>query len=209
LPSGINGFFKETKMKFKPLYFYGFIVVIAAVLLIMFTQQNNPDETTETIVQDQNMPDDDVHSKFKTGPGKENVSEEFHIKLAELKKTVEQNPNDTLAMRNYADYLTAAHKMDEAITYYEKILKVDPSRSDIHFNLSLIYYNKRDLVKAAEENQKVLKYDPDNQMALYNAGAISATNGDKKKAEEYWKKVIKIDPESRTGKLAKESLGKL
>ena len=93
--------------------------------------------------------------------------------------------------------------------HYEKILKVDRTRSDIHFALSMIYYTKMDLVKAGEQNEKVLEYDPDNQMALYNVGAISASRGDIKKAEEYWKKVVKLDPESKTGKLAKESLEKL
>lgn len=199
-------------MKFKPLYFYGAVIVAAAVLLLIFTQQSSNDQTGTTEMQNQGMPNDDVHNKLNTdgnAPSKENVSEQFHIKLAELKKAVEKNPNDTLAIRNYADFLTAGHKMDEAITYYEKILNVNPKRTDIHFSLSIIYYNKRDFIKATEENQKVLEYDPDNQMALYNVGAISATQGDKKKAEEYWQKVVKINPESGTGKLAKGNLEKL
>jgi tetratricopeptide (TPR) repeat protein len=159
------------------------------------------------------MPDDDVHKQLKSpggnSPGKENVSEEYRKKLAELKEAVDSNPSDTLAMRNYADFLSASHKMNEAIPYYEKILEVNPKRADIYFSLALIYYNKQDLVKCEDLNNSVLSFDPKNQMALYNLGAIAATQGKKDKAKEFWNKVVSINAESETGKLAKESLGKL
>ena len=73
----------------------------------------------------------------------------------------------------------------------------------------MIYYNKQDLIKCEEVNDKVLSYDPKNQMALYNIGAIAATQGDYNKAKDFWNKVVSINAESETGKLAKESLGRL
>jgi tetratricopeptide (TPR) repeat protein len=75
--------------------------------------------------------------------------------------------------------------------------------------LALIYYNKQDFVKCEEVNVKVLSFDPENQMALYNIGAIAASQGNEEKAKEFWDKVLTINSESETGKLAKESLGKL
>ena len=78
-------------------------------------------------------------------------------------------------MRDYADFLSASHKMNEAITYYEKILEINPKRADIHFALAVIYFNKQDFQKCEDENNKVLTFDPKNQMALYNLGAIAAT----------------------------------
>ena len=93
--------------------------------------------------------------------------------------------------------------------YYERILKVDPRRADVHFALAVIYYHEQDLTKCEDENNKVLSFDPKNQMALYNLGAVAATRGEVDKAKDYWNQVIEINPESETGKLAKESLPKL
>lgn len=200
-------------MKFKPIHFYGILVVVAVALLIVVGIEEAPDTTEAPIVNNQTMPDDDVHKQLKnqmsTSPGRENVSEEYKKKLAELREAVDTNPSDTLAMRNYADFLSASHKMNEAIPYYEKILKVNPKRTDIYFSLALIYYNKQDFEKCEQVNNDVLSFDPNNQMALYNLGAIAATQGNRGKAKDLWEKVISINAESETGKLANESLSRL
>jgi len=200
-------------MKFKPIYFYGILVVAAVALLIVVGIEETPDTTEAPIVNNQTMPDDDVHKQLKnqmsTSPGRENVSEEYKKKLAVLREAVDTNPSDTLAMRNYADFLSASHKMNEAIPYYEKILKVNPKRTDIYFSLALIYYNKQDFEKCEQVNNDVLSFDPNNQMALYNLGAIAATQGNGGKAKDLWEKVISINAESETGKLANESLSRL
>lgn len=200
-------------MKFKPIYLYGAVALIAIAILIIVAIQENSNSTDITLSDEQVMPDDDVHKQLKNqtnnSPGKENVSEEYRKRLTELKEAVDKNPSDTLAMRNYADLLSASHKMNEAIPYYEKIIEINPKRADIYFSLALIYYNKQDFVKCEELNNKVLSFDQKNQMALYNLGAIAATQGKMDKAKEYWNKVISINAQSETGKLAKESLSKL
>jgi tetratricopeptide (TPR) repeat protein len=200
-------------MKFKPIYLYGLIAIIAITVLIIVSVQENSNPTEVSKSNDQTMPDDDVHKELKNQigntPGKENVSEEYRKKLAEFKEAVDKNPSDTLAMRNYADFLSASHKMNEAIPYYEKILQINSKRTDIYFSLALIYYNKQDFAKCEEVNKEVLSFDPSNQMALYNIGAIAATQGNKEKAKEFWNQVVSINAESETGKLAIESLSKL
>lgn len=200
-------------MKFKPIYFYGIIVLVSIIVLVLVSTQSSDDPKEIAIEQNQNMPDDDVHKQLKNPgsntPGKQNVSEEYQKKLAGLEKTVNENPTDTIALRNYADFLSASHKMNEAIPYYEKILDVNPKRTDIYFSLALIYYNKQDFGKCEEANNKVLSFEPKNQMALYNLGAIAATQGKKDKAKEFWEMVVKIDSGSETGLLAQESIRKL
>ncbi len=200
-------------MKFKPIYIYGLIALVAVAVLIIVAVQENSNSTDVTLNNEQVMPDDDVHKQLKSqmnnSPGKENVSEEYRKRLAELKEAVDNNPTDTLAMRNYADFLSASHKMNEAIPYYEKILEFNSKRTDIYFSLALIYFNKQDFTKCEEVNNKVLSFEPLNQMAIYNIGAIAATQGNMERAKEFWNKVMSIDADSETGKLAKESLGKL
>ena len=200
-------------MKFKPIYLYGLVVLVAVTILIIVAIRENSMSTQTTMNTDEVMPDDDVHKQLKnqmnSSPGKENVSEEYRKRMAELEQAVKNNPSDISALKNYADYLSASHKMNEAISYYEKILEIDPKRSDVYFALALIYYNKQDFVKCEEVNLKVLSFDPNNQMALYNVGAVAATQGNKEKAKEFWNKVVSINSNSETGKLAKESLSKL
>ena len=200
-------------MKFKPIYFYGLIALVAIIILIIVASQNSEEPKHISSEMNQNMPDDDVHKNLlnqgDNQPSKENVSAEYRERMAKLKNAVEKNPEDTLALKNYADFLSASHKMDEALTYYSKILQVDPSRADIRFSLAVIYYNKQDFVKCENENNLVLNYDPKNQMALYNLGAVAATRGEVVKAKDFWNQVIEINPDSETGKLAKESLTKL
>jgi tetratricopeptide (TPR) repeat protein len=200
-------------MKFKPIYLYGLLIATAVVVLFIISQQNSNGTRTTGLNQSQNIPDDEVHQQLNNQgsnrPSKENISESYKQKLAELKTAVEKNPEDTLAIREFADFLAASHKMDEAINYYEKILTKDNKRTDIYFSLSLIYYRKNDFLKAEDQNKKVLTYDLQNQMALYNIGAIAATQGDLNKAKNFWDQVLKINPQSETGKLAAESLEKL
>jgi tetratricopeptide (TPR) repeat protein len=190
-------------MKFKPIYLYGILTIVVIAVLIIVSVQENSSSTDISISNDQTMPDDDVHKQLKNqmnnSPGKENVSEEYNNKLADLKDAVDKNPDDTLAIRIYANFLSASHNMNEAIPLYEKILEINPKRADIYFSLALIYYNKQDLLKCEEVNNKVLSFDPKNQMALYNLGAIAATQGKKEKAKEFWNKVISINAESETG----------
>ncbi len=206
-------FLKEILMKFKPIYFYGIIITALIIVLVIISQQDNKIEKNDDVtLNEQQMPQDDIHSQFRNegnAPGKENLSEEYHKKLAELKEAVDANPNDTLALKQYADYLAAAHQLDEAINAYTQILNVDPSRIDILFNLSFIYYNERNLDKADELNNKVLKLIPDNVQALYNKGAILATRGNKEQAKEIWTKIVEEFPESETKELARQSLNQL
>ena len=201
-------------MKFKPIYLYGIIAIaaIAALIIVAINENSNPVETS-TMMNKEQMPDDDVHKQLMNqggnSPGKENVSAEYKRKMAELENAVNENPSDTIALRQYADYLTASHKMNEAIPYYNKIIEINPRRADIRFSLAIIYFNKQDFAKCKEENEMVLSFDPQNQMALYNLGAIAATQGKIAEAKEYWNKVVSIDSESETASLAKESLSKL
>ncbi len=200
-------------MKFKPLYFYGAVLFTVVIVLIIVLQQDDKQEAIKNdIVNKQEMPQDDIHSQLGTGddsPGEQNVSEEYHKKLEDLRKAIEQNPGDTLAIRQYADFLAAAHQNDEAVSNYLKILKIDPSRTDILFYLSFIYYNQRNLDKADEYNNSILKLEPDNVQALYNKGSIFATRGDLEQAREIWNRIIVEFSESETSALAKQSLERL
>jgi tetratricopeptide (TPR) repeat protein len=197
-------------MKFKLVYLYGILVVaVIAVIIIATNQRENKIAAMEDIANKE-LPRDDVHKNIgKDNPmmhGQVKVNEEVKKKMEEMKAAVDANPNDTSKVREYADFLLAAHKPDEAVPYYEMVLKKDPKRNDIRFSLTFIYYNKGELDKAEEETNKILSYDKNNSMARYNLGAIEATRGNNEKARQIWNKLIQDDPKSETAELARNAL---
>jgi tetratricopeptide (TPR) repeat protein len=199
-------------MKIKPLYLYGSIAVIAILALIILTQFNGSD-TSSSDISNKEMPQDSIHSGLGNptaeNPTKDNVTENVKHKLEMLKKAVDDNPNDTLKIREYADFLAAAHKQLDAIQYYERILQINPKRTDIYFSLSFIYYNNQNFTKAEELTNKILSYDKKNVQALYNLGAISASIGNKEKAKKIWEDLLSEFPNSEVSDLTKTSLSQL
>ena len=199
-------------MKFKPIYLYGIIAVVVIMVLLIVSQTGNNEKTNVDITNKQ-MPMDEVHKKLNDGitqnPSSSNVSEEVKHKLEVMKKDVDSHPSDTLKMREYADFLAAAHKPDEALLYYQKILEKDKNRKDIYFAITFLYYNQGNLAKAEEITKQMLTLFPNDPMVIYNVGAIEATKGNKDKARQIWTKLIQTYPNDKTSELAKNSLSKL
>ncbi len=198
-------------MKFKPIYLYGGLIILVILYLVFFSSNNN-NSKPENIVTNE-MPDDNVHKGLQnpvdTPPGKENVSSDFKKKLEALKKEVEENPKDTLKIREYADLLAASHKPEDAIIYYYSILNINPRRTDILNSLAFIYFNQKNFEKAKDLINKILLYKPDNTEAMYNLGAIAATAGKKEEAKTKWEELIKKFPASKEAELAENSLKRL
>src|SRR3972149_4090029 len=161
-------------MKFKPVYFYiGLIIIIITYLVISLSNSKNiksPDD-----IRNKDIPKDKIHQEMtlpgQQVPGKSNVSAEVFQKLETLKNAFEKNPNDTVKIREYADFLMAAHQTENAIPLYQKLVKLNPGNSDAHFSLTYIYYLKKDFNKAEDETEIILSYDRNNPQALYNKGA--------------------------------------
>ena len=205
-------FLGGNKMKFKPMYFYGIVALIAIVTLIIVSQTSS-DEKTNIDITNKEMPRDNVHQNLNNGmmqdPSGSNVSEEVKHKIEVMKKDVDANLNDTLKIREYADFLAAAHKPEEALVYYQKIIDKDKTRKDVFFAITFVHYTKGDFVKAEEVTLKMMQLFPGDPMVRYNWGAIEATKGNKEKAREIWTKLIKDNPDDKTSELARGSLNKL
>lgn len=190
-------------MKLKPIFIYIFILIAGVIALIIFTGRgSNP---SAPVISGNNS-DKQIPAP---PPSKDNVSESFKHELSSLQTEVEQHPNDTLSLRQYADLLAESHKPMDAVTYYERILKKYPRRTDILFSLSFIYFNKGDFANAEDVTNKILLYDKNNLQAMYNLGAIDASKGDFAKAKLIWTKLINENPASDLAATARESLNKL
>lgn len=199
------------KMKFKPIYIYLLLLVAAITVLVLFTQKEQSGTNTDDIVNKQ-MPMDDVHKNLNmpgNQPGRENVSESYKQQLEALKKAYEQNPSDTVKIREYADFQMASHNHSEALALYQKILDKNPKRTDIIFTIASIYYEEKDFKKCEELINRVFSYDKNNLEARYNIGVIAVASGDREKAKLIWQKISDENPNTPMGSKAKSSLEQL
>ncbi len=205
-------------MKLKPLYMYGivFVIIIAG---IVFTSSNNTKElTTTSNLSDREMPNDAthqgmgkmpsdaVHGMGGDAPSKNNVRGDFWTELESAKTELEKNPNDTLAMKNYAMMLGMSHQPEEALKLYEKILAIDPSRIDILLAEGLAFYNDQNYKMAEVVTKKIIALDDNNLEAKYNLGIMAAVQGRDSEAKNIWKKLVKKYPNENIGKLAADAL---
>lgn len=193
-------------MKIKPLYIYTILIIIALIVLVFMTQTG---DNSDTAVME-NVPQDSIHQQFRNqSPGKGNVSDEFYQTMETLRRKVEADPDDTTALKEYADYLTAAHQFDGAIPVYQEILKKNDKRTDVYYALTFIYFNKRDYDKAENMTNKILSYDKNNLQAKFNTGAIAYARGNNDKAKDVWNNLIDANPGTREADLAKDALEEL
>jgi len=198
-------------MKIKPVYIYLSAFVVFGIAVIVFSSNAKKGGTVNPhIQQGQQMPNDDVHKGLSSNdaPSKSNVSSDAMAKMDALKAAVDKNPKDTAKVREYADMLLF-HKPDEAITYYNKILNVNPKRLDVLLQMTLIYFNKGDFSKAEDYTNNIIRIDPRNATAYYNLGAIAHAKGDRDKAKSIWQDVVKKYPNTDGGKTAANALRQL
>jgi tetratricopeptide (TPR) repeat protein len=196
----------------KPIYIYGAGIIIAALVFILLSQKDASDVTKNSSdAANKQMPNDAIHKGLTGGkqPGKDNVMEEVKQRLAMLKKAVDESPNDTVKIKQYAEFLAAAHNQDEALVYYNKILNVNPKRLDVLFSIAYIHYMKQEFSEAEKYLGKIISYDKNNVQAYYNLGAVAASKGDKVKAKEIWSKLIKDYPKGDITELAKKSMNEI
>ena len=195
-------------MKIKPIYIYGPLAV-----LVVFTQKNNTSSpVSSNEINGKQMPQDSIHKNLQNpltqSPSGNNATDNARHQVEMLKKAIDENPKDTVKLKQYADFLSA-HNPKEAIGYYERILKINPKRTDILFALSYIYYSQGNFNKAEELTNKVLSVDKLNLEAQYNLGAIAASRGDREKARKIWTDLVTKYPNDKISQLAKSSLNKL
>ena len=195
----------------KPIYIYAAGIILAVIVFFLVSQQDSTGVSVpQNGISNKEMPQDSIHkSLMGTQPGKNNVMDAVKQHLEMLKKDVAGNPNDTVKIKQYADFLAAAHQPDEAVKYYNKILKINPKRVDILFSVAYINYVSQNFTEAEKTLNKVISIDKNNLQAYYNLGAIAVSKGDKAKAKEIWSKLIKEHPKDQVSQLAKKSLSEI
>ena len=174
-------------MKFKPLYIYLVAAVVVLALIIIGSIQSGEPEVADDAMHNPhgNMPMDDIHGQLGSGndqPSGSNVRADIIQKMNELKEYVEENPDDTVKIKEYADLLGSSHRLSEAMPLYDRLLELNPERLDVLLIKGYLYYRDGNLDDAQSATEKILKIDPSHANAKYNVGAIAIARGDTSKA---------------------------
>ncbi|MBS4033896.1 MAG: tetratricopeptide repeat protein [Ignavibacterium sp.] len=201
------------KIKFSPAVFYPGLVLVLVLAIILLTSFNDKKTDSNKEFDHSTMPDDEIHRNFKHpdmgSPSKGNVMEGVKKQMETLKKEVEQNPSDTAKVREYADLLAAGHYQEEALMYYNHIIKLDPKRVDLLFAITFLHYSQGNIDKAEETTNLILSKEKGNLLAQYNLGAIEAARGNNEKAIKIWEELIKQNPNTEAAEIAKTSIKSL
>ena len=80
--------------------------------------------------------------------------------------------NDYIEALDMLGYIFAQRKDSLALAYYDNILKLDPSRADIHFKKGVFYMAKKDWNKAMASYETAIKLNPQDADSYYNLGYV-------------------------------------
>lgn len=114
-------------------------------------------------------------------------------------KSVKLNPFNTLALNNYAYYLscTEGADLDRALSMIESVMATkndDPTSLDTY---AWVLFKRKDYGKAREIIDLALNYsEEDSAELLEHAGDIYFMDGQPDKAVQFWSRALKYNPES-------------
>jgi tetratricopeptide (TPR) repeat protein len=80
--------------------------------------------------------------------------------------------NDYIEALDMLGYIFAQRKDSLALAYYDNILKLDPTRSDIYFKKGVFYMAKKDWNKAMASYETAIKMNPQDADSYYNLGYV-------------------------------------
>jgi len=107
---------------------------------------------------------------------------------------ISENPNVTFLYNLMGVILADQNKLDEALEYYKKGIKIDPNFSTIYNNLGLLYVNKSENTKAENFYKKSISLNYKNPEAHNNLGTLYKSLDKFNDAISCYKEAVKIDP---------------
>ncbi|PWJ43362.1 tetratricopeptide repeat protein [Sediminitomix flava] len=120
----------------------------------------------------------------KEATAKEEANKIYAETLGYVENALEVHPTDANLQQTKIVLYMKMDKIDEAIAENKKSLEADPSNPELYFNIGLLYSNKMDVAKKAENAEeaaeleqktiesynKVLELNPNHYGALVNIG---------------------------------------
>ena len=109
-----------------------------------------------------------------------------------------------IARLNYANELSDEKRYDEAIAYFDDLIRGDPENPDLHSSLGTSYLNraqtlqgdarKPDFKLAGASYQKAGELKKDDPDLFFNSAVAFQNAGDQASAEAMWRAALKLRP---------------
>ena len=128
-------------------------------------------------------------------------------RASDLRATAEKNPGDAAVRVQLANLYFDSERFQDAATWYEEALKINPRDADASTDLGIAYYYMNQPDRALEQFERSLAADPTHSKTYLNIGVVRAFGKqDLEGASKAWQKVIDLSPDSPEGRAAKQAL---
>jgi len=128
-------------------------------------------------------------------------------KVQSLTTILQSDPKNASAALQLANTYFDAERWNDAITWYERTVKLEPSNVDANTDLGVAYYYVNRTDEALGTFERSLKLDPRHTKTLLNKGIVLAFGKeDLQAASAEWEKVVELAPESPEGQAARRAL---
>jgi tetratricopeptide (TPR) repeat protein len=109
-------------------------------------------------------------------------------------RTLACTTNNTIAHDNLGTVLRQKGWIDEAISEFQKALRIQPNDADSHNNLGTVLRQKGKIDEAISEYRLALQTNPALAEAHYNLGIAFLQQGDTAQAISEYQEALRIDP---------------
>ena len=112
------------------------------------------------------------------------------------------NNKKALSIKETFDLAIQKHQnnnLQDAQSYYQKVLELDPNYVDAHYNLGNIFNSQGEYQKAKDCFEKAIETDPNNANAHNNLGVVFEALSEYQKAKDCYEKAIEINPNYSSG----------
>ena len=128
-------------------------------------------------------------------------------RAADFERQASARPKDAAVRAALGNLYFDGERYDQAVTWYEASLKLDPSAVEVSTDLAVAYYYTQQADRALAQLDHSLKLDPAHLKTLLNQGIIRAFGKqDLKGAAESWQRVVALAPTSEEGRRAQQGL---
>jgi tetratricopeptide (TPR) repeat protein len=117
-----------------------------------------------------------------------------------------KDPKNSEILSKMGFILGKSERNNEAISYYQEALHVNPNDDTIHIALASLYKKVGEYEKAQKHYEEALKIDDSYDVTYYNYGNLLAEQALNEQAIEMYEKALKLNPDFQE---AKEEIQKL
>ncbi len=129
-------------------------------------------------------------------PTPEQLRHMADTQAAPLLSKLQTDPNNAALLYQIGNLYYDAQQYPEAISYYERSLKIDPKATDVRTDLGTAYHLIGQPDQAIREYDAVLKVDSKHANALFNEGMVKWQDKmDMNGAISAWKRLLQTNPD--------------